>query len=151
MNYLLQINRKLLLFFIFFLIIVFTATMFFKKNYLDKKNDFYINYSKNSSYDILKPKFAINNLKEKINVTANEGNFINDDEILLKNNVLFKSSNFKIFSNDVTFDKRKQTANSKSDAIFIAEKTKIESKGFDIIDQGNIILFNGKTHLILSK
>tara|TARA_B110000438_G_scaffold282527_1_gene309668 strand:- start:28 stop:405 length:378 start_codon:yes stop_codon:yes gene_type:complete len=125
--------------------------MFFKKNYLDKKNDFYINYSKNSSYDILKPKFAINNLKEKINVTANEGNFINDDEILLKNNVLFKSSNFKIFSNDVTFDKRKQTANSKSDAIFIAEKTKIESKGFDIIDQGNIILFNGKTHLILSK
>lgn len=125
--------------------------MFFKKNYLAKKNNFYVNYSNSSSYDILKPKFAINNLKENINVTANEGNFINDDEILLKNNVLFKSSNFKIISNDVTFDKRKQTANSESDAIFIAKKTKIESKGFNIIDQGNIILFNGKTLLTLSK
>ena len=37
-----------------------------------------------SNADISEPKFAINNEKAKIYITAKEGNFLNKDEILLK-------------------------------------------------------------------
>lgn len=103
------------------------------------------------SYDILKPKFTINNEKNKIVVTANKGDFLNDNEILLKNKVLFVSKKFKIYSDKVLFNKNDQTASSENESIFLSEGTKIISKGFDIIEEGNIIQFNGKTSLTLSK
>ena len=40
---------------------------------------------------------------------------------------------------------------SKKDSIFVSEGTTIESKGFEIIDKGNTIQFNGKTKIILLK
>ena len=36
-------------------------------------------------------------IKKKYLITANEGNFLNGDEILLKKNVVFKSNKFKIY------------------------------------------------------
>ena len=104
-----------------------------------------------NSYDILKPKFTINNNKQKIAVTANEGNFLNNDKILLKNNVLFESNNFKIYSDKVLFDKKNQTATSQEKSTFVSNGTKIDSEGFNITEQGTIINFNGKTKLILNK
>ena len=150
MNLLLQINKKIIFLIICILIILFTFILFIK---IDKTNDnkFSLNIEQKTSYDILKPKFIINNSKEIINISANQGNFINKNEVLLQNNVLFESNKFKIFSNNVLFDKTNQTANSKSDSTFISKKTKIKSKGFNIIDKGNIIEFKGKTNLILSK
>lgn len=132
------------------LTILFVFILFIK---IDKTNDkkFSFGIDPKTSYDILKPKFIINNSKEIINISANEGNFINEDEVLLQNDVLFESNKFKIFSNNVLFDKTNQTANSKSDSIFISKKTKIKSKGFNIVEQGNIIQFKGKTNLTLSK
>ena len=62
----------------------------------------------NSSYDILKPKFTINNKKNKITITANQGDFLNKNEILLKNEVLFISKRFKISSDEVLFNKNNQ-------------------------------------------
>ena len=126
--------------------------LFFKNNLfltLDNKRDNIL--VENSKYDILKPKFIINNNNKKILVTADEGNFMKNNNILLTNNVLFKSKNFEIYSNEVIFNKLKQTANSKSDSIFISEGTTISSKGFEILEDGNIILFNGKSKIILSK
>ena len=102
-------------------------------------------------FDISKPKFTINNNNSNIVVTATNGNFIGENDILLKNNVLFESKNFKIYSNEVIFNKSNQTADSKSNSIFIAKGTKIKSEGFNIIENGNLIKFNGKTILILSK
>ena len=150
LNLLLQINKKIILLVICILTILFSYIIFIK---IDKKNHkkFTFNIDPKTSYDILKPKFIINNSKEIINISANEGNFINENEILLQNEVLFESDKFKIFSNNVLFDKANQTANSKSDSIFVSNKTKIKSKGFNIVDQGNIIEFKGKTYLILSK
>ena len=108
------------------------------------------NYLKDE-YDILKPKFTISNNNSNILITANNGNFIGENNILLKNNVLFKSKEFKIYSSEVLFNKSKQTANSKSDSTFFSKGTKIKSEGFNIIENGNLIKFNGKTILTLSK
>ena len=152
MNLLLQINKKIILSLICLLTIFFISILFIKIK-IDKTRDEKISFhiDQKTSYDILKPKFIINNSKEIINISANEGNFINENEVLLQNDVLFESNKFKIYSNNVLFDKTNQTANSKSDSTFISKKTKIKSKGFNIVDQGNIIEFKGKTYLTLSK
>ena len=99
--------------------------------------------------DITQPRFAINNPSQKIFVTAKEGNFIEGGKILLKNNVKFKSSNFSIESDNVTFDRKKQTAHSKNKSIFKSKNTMISSEGFNIYDNGNIINFYGKAVVIL--
>ena len=129
-----------------------SSVVFFQKLQLDKRNinNLEIDTTK-KQFDILEPKFSISKSNSKINITANEGNFINDTEILLKNNVRFKSKNFEIYSDDVTFNQHEETASSSNNSTFIAKKTKIESEGFNIIQEGNIIKFQGKTKLSLSK
>ena len=107
--------------------------------------------TQNSDYDILKPKFTINNEKEIISVTANEGDIMENNDILLKDNVLFKSKKFSIYSDNVTYNRDMQTADSNNKSVFISKKTKIISEGFNIIEQGKIIKFNGKSTLVLSK
>jgi len=104
-----------------------------------------------TNFDILNPTFTINSEQEKIIVTAENGNFINSNQILLKNNVFFESENFKIFSDEVTFNKKDQTAESNSKSKFESSGTKITSEGFRIIQQGNIIYFNGKTSLVITQ
>ena len=121
-------------------------TFYVQQNHSIKIEDEFKKVNIDNSYDILKPKFTINNNKQKIAVTANEGNFLNNDKILLQNNVLFESNNFKIYS-----DKENQTATSQEKSTFISDGTKIDSEGFDITEQGTIINFNGKTKLILNK
>ena len=58
-----------------------------------------------SNADISEPKFAINNESKKIYITAKEGNFLNQDEILLKDNVRFKSNEFSIETEKVIFNR----------------------------------------------
>ena len=99
--------------------------------------------------DITQPRFAINNPSQKIFVTAKEGNFIEGGKILLKNNVKFKSRNFSIESDNVTFDRKEQTAQSKDKSIFKSKNTMISSEGFNMYDNGNIINFYGKAVVIL--
>jgi len=99
--------------------------------------------------DITKPKFSINGEKQKISITANEGNFLTDDEILLEQNVIFQSNKFKIYSDNVVFNKKNLVASSKDKSKFISDTAQINSIGFDIIENGSIINFKGKTHLIL--
>tara|TARA_Y100000741_G_C17956448_1_gene437933 strand:- start:108 stop:458 length:351 start_codon:yes stop_codon:yes gene_type:complete len=110
-----------------------------------------IEVDQNSKFDIVKPKFTINNEKNIISVTANEGNIMDNNDILLKNDVLFQSKDFKIYSDDVVYNRKDQTAKSKNDSIFVSEKTTIKSEGFNIIEQGKIIKFNGKSKLVLSQ
>ena len=99
--------------------------------------------------DISEPKFSINSEEQKISVTANEGNFLTEDEIALEKNVIFKSNKFKIYTDNVVFNKKTLVASSQDKAKFISENTSIDSVGFDIIENGNIINFKGKTKLIL--
>ena len=99
--------------------------------------------------DISEPKFAITNKTKKIYITANEGNFLNNNEILLKDNVRFKSNDFSIETQKVVFDRNKQTAESNTKSIFKAENTTISSDGFNIHDNGNKIIFYGKSFIIL--
>ena len=99
--------------------------------------------------DITKPKFSINSKKQKISVTANEGNFITENEIMLEKNVVFKSNKFKIYSDNVVFNKKNLVASSKNKSRFISKNASIDSVGFDIIENGNIINFKGKTKLTL--
>ena len=82
-------------------------TFYVQQNHSIKIESEFKKVNIDNSYDILKPKFTINNNKQKIAVTANEGNFLNNDKILLQNNVLFESNNFKIYSDKVLFDKKK--------------------------------------------
>ena len=56
--------------------------------------------------DISEPKFSINSKEQKISVTASEGNFLNEDEIVLQKNVIFKSNKFKIYTDNVVFNKK---------------------------------------------
>ena len=82
-------------------------------------------------------------------MTANEGNFLTENEIMLEKNVIFKSDKFKIYSDNVLFNKKSLIASSKNKSKFVSDKTSIDSNGFDIIENGNIINFKGKTKLIL--
>ena len=147
MNYFLQLNKKYFLVFIIISLLSLVSFIIIKQNNLLKKNLTKNDIIKETTYDILSPNFIMNKEKEKIVITADEGNFINKNEILLKNNVVFKSENFKIFSNDVLFNKKKQTAQSKNNSTFFSDKTEINSQGFRITEDGEKIFFNGKTTL----
>ena len=99
--------------------------------------------------DILEPKFSINSKEQKISVTAKEGNFLTEDEIVLEKDVIFKSNKFKIYTDNVVFNKKTFVASSQDESKFISNNTSIDSAGFDIIENGNIINFKGKTKLVL--
>ena len=150
MNYLLQLNKSLVLIFLIFLTII-SLIFFFVKDEIFSKSEINFDTISDNSYDILNPKFTINNANEIITIQAEKGNFLNKNNILLENNVVFKSDKFKIYSSKVLFDKKNQTAYSKKNSTFISEGTTIESKGFEITDKGNTIQFNGKTKIMLLK
>ena len=150
MNYLLQLNKSLVLIFLIFLTII-SLIFFFVKDEIFSKSEIKFDTISDNSFDILNPKFTINNANEIITIQAEKGNFLNKNNILLENNVVFKSDKFKIYSSKVLFDKKNQTAYSKKNSTFISEGTTIESKGFEITDKGNTIQFNGKTKIILLK
>jgi len=147
LNYLLSIKKKyiLLAIFIFLIIVIvniFIQSIYFKNNITDNSINF-----KNSESDIIKPKFSISSNTRKIFITADEGSFLKEGEILLKKNVMFNANKFKIFSDNVRFNKKNQTASSITKSKFISNKTEIISEGFEINDFGNKINFNGKTIL----
>jgi len=150
LNYLLQLNKRLVLFFLILLTII-SLIFFLVKDEILLKSEIKFDTIGNNSFDILNPKFTINNENEIITIQAENGNFLNQNNIVLENDVVFKSDKFKIYSSKVLFDKKNQTAYSKKDSIFVSEGTTIESKGFEIIDKGNTIQFNGKTKIILLK
>ncbi len=150
MNYLLQLNKSLVLIFLIFLTII-SLIFFFVKDEIFSKSEIKFDTISDNSFDILNPKFTINNANEIITIQAEKGNFLNKNNIMLENNVVFKSDKFKIYSSKVLFDKKNQTAYSKKNSTFISEGTTIESKGFEITDKGNTIQFNGKTKIMLLK
>ena len=150
MNYLLQLNKSLVLIFLIFLTII-SLIFFFVKDEIFSKSEIKFDTISDNSSDILNPKFTINNANEIITIQAKKGNFLNKNNIVLENNVVFKSDKFKIYSSKVFFDKKNQTAYSKKNSTFISEGTTIESKGFEITDKGNTIQFNGKTKIMLLK
>ena len=148
MNFFLHINRKLifilgLLILIFFLFVIFTKQI----NLLYIKPD--TDKMRISNADIEKPKFAINNETKKIYITANEGNFLDKNKILLNKNVRFKSNDFSIETEKVIFNRSEQTAQSKTKTYFKAENTTISSDGFDIFEKGNKIVFYGNSFVVL--
>ena len=148
MNFLLSLNKRVFLIvsfiFIFFILFIFSLN-FFESND-NSENKFYIN---KKTSDISEPKFSINSKKQKISVTANEGNFLTEDEIILEKNVIFKSNKFKIYTDNVVFNKKTLVASSQDESKFISNNTSIDSAGFDIIENGNIINFKGKTKLVI--
>ena len=148
MNFLLSLNKKIFLIvsfiFIFFILFIFSLN-FFESND-NSENKIYIN---KKTSDISEPKFSINSKKQKISVTANEGNYLTEDEIILEKNVIFKSNKFKIYTDNVVFNKKTLVASSQDESKFISNNTSIDSAGFDIIENGNIINFKGKTKLVL--
>lgn len=148
MNFLLTFNKTTLLISSFFIISI--ICFFISFTYIQSKKIADIEISiNNKTADISKPKFSINSNKQKISVTANEGNFLTENEIMLEKNVIFKSDKFKIYSDNVLFNKKSLIASSKNKSKFVSDKTSIDSNGFDIIENGNIINFKGKTKLIL--
>ena len=152
MNRLLQLNKKLLLFILFGISLIFIFVITLNKTE-SSFNEILINEEDTTDtiFDIINPSFTINNNNEKISVKAKKGNFIGEDTILLKNNVVFQSSQFKLISNMAIFNQKNQTAESTETSEFQSEGTYILSEGFKITKNGDIILFNGKTILILDK
>ena len=148
MNFLLSLNKKIFLIFAFVFIIL--ILFVFSLNFIEStdKSQNKISLDKQTS-DISEPKFSINSKEKKISVTANEGNFLSEDEIALEKNVIFKSNKFKIYTDNVVFNKKTLVASSHDKAKFISNNTSIDSAGFDIIENGNIINFKGKTKLVL--
>ena len=148
MNFFLFINRKfifisgIILFCLFILIIFFKQTNLSYEKVKNIKN-------KSSNADISEPKFSINNNSNQIFITATEGNFLNKNEILLKDNVRFKSNDFSIETDKVIFNRDKQTAQSSSRSLFKSKNTSITSDGFDIYDKGDKIIFYGNSYIIL--
>ena len=148
MNFLLSLNKKIFLIFsfVFIILILFVFSLNFIENNNNSQNQITIN---KKTSDISEPKFSINSEEQKISVTANEGNFLTEDEIALEKNVIFKSNKFKIYTDNVIFNKKTLVASSQDESKFISDKTSINSTGFDIIENGNIINFKGKTKLVL--
>ena len=149
MNKLLQVNKKLLLFLLLVIIVIFIATIILNKTDISL-NQAIKKKSTGPDFDIINPSFTINN-KQKISVKAEKGNFISDQKILLENNVMFKSSKFKIQTNKAIYNKLNQEVNSNAMTRFQSEGTIIVSEGFKITENGNVIFFNGKTKLNLDK
>ena len=148
MNFFLHINRKFIIFFGAIIIFLFLIIIFYKQINL---NNIIIESTiiGSSNADISKPKFSINNESKKIYITASEGNFINKDEVLLKENVRFKSNDFSIETEKVIFNRNKQTAKSKTKSMFKSKNATITSNGFNIHDNGNKIIFYGNSYIIL--
>ena len=148
MNLLLSLNKRIFLIFSFLFIIL--ILFLFLSNLIEStdnsKNKITIN---KKTSDISEPKFSINSEEQKISVTAKEGNFLTEDEIALEKNVIFKSNKFKIYTDNVVFNKKTLVASSQDNSKFVSDKTSIDSAGFDIIENGNIINFKGKTKLVL--
>ena len=119
MNFLLSLNKKYILFFTFLISFLFFILFFFK--YYTSNNNVNLSNVVLSSADIIEPRFAINGINQKIFVTAKEGNFIDDNKILLKKNVVFKSNNFSIKTDNVMFNRLDQTATSNSKS-FLSKK-----------------------------
>ena len=148
MNFLLHINKSLVFLFglaiiVFFLIIIFSKQITF--------DDIELSVLKKSlpSVDIAEPKFAINNETTRIYISAKEGNFLNNDEILLNKDVRFNSNEFSIETEKVIFNRNKQTAISKTRSLFKSKNTIISSDGFNIYDKGNKIIFYGNSSVVL--
>ena len=136
---------------IILLLVIFSIFLIVSKNISTKKITNFNETENKMNSDIINPKFTLNNKKKTIKVTAEEGNFISKNLIILKNNVLLDSDKFSISSNEVLFDNKNQTAKSTEKSEFLSKKTKITSQGFTITDKGNKIEFKGKTKLLLDK
>ena len=149
MNKLLQLNKNTLIFILFLISLFILSSIIIKKT--NKSYEEVIIDDTQSSFDMVNPRFTINNEKEKISVKAKNGNFIGKNIILLENDVLFKSINFQLSSNKVFFNQKDETAESDEFSVFKSDGTIIKSEGFKITENGDIILFNGKTILILNK
>tara|TARA_B100000579_G_C22096869_1_gene517065 strand:- start:13 stop:462 length:450 start_codon:yes stop_codon:yes gene_type:complete len=142
LNFLLSLNKKYILTLsILFFISLFLFLIFRYLYQAETNEQVYTNIV--SNIDITEPKFAINRDDEKIFVSAKEGNFIDTNKILLKKEVLFKSNNFIIETEKVIFDRKEQTATTKTNSIFKSKNTIISSEGFDIYDNGSKIKFTG--------
>ena len=148
MNSLLSINKRSILIVSVILLTLFVF-IFSLQFYETLKLDNYQDTEIVSDVDITDPRFAINGDNQKILVSAKEGNFIDTNKILLQREVKFKSNNFSIETEKVIFDRKAQTAESKSFSKFNSEKTEISSEGFNIYDNGNKINFNGNSVIIL--
>ena len=148
MNFFLHINRNFIILLGALAVIFFILIVFYEQTNL---NSFRFEEKTNSlsDADISEPKFAINNETKKIYITASEGNFLNKDEVLLRNNVRFKSNNFSIETDKVVFNRNQQTAQSKTRSLFKSKNITISSDGFNIHDKGNKIIFHGNSYIIL--
>ena len=147
MNFFLHINRKFIILFGAIIIFVFLIIIFFKQ--INLNNIIEDTVISSSNADISEPKFSINNESKKIYITASQGNFINKDEVLLNENVRFKSNDFSIETEKVIFNRDKQTAKSKTKSMFKSKDATITSDGFNIHDKGNKIIFYGNSYIIL--
>ena len=149
MNFFLHINRKFIILFGAIIIFLFLIIVFFKQINLNNNIILEDTVKSSSNADISEPKFAINNKSKKIYITASQGNFINKDEVLLNENVRFKSNDFSIETEKVIFNRDKQTAKSKTKSMFKSKNATITSDGFNIHDKGNKIIFYGNSYIIL--
>ena len=148
LNFFLHINRKFIILFGAIIIFLFLIIIIYKQ--INLNNIIIENTIKSSSNaDISEPKFAINNESKKIYITASQGNFINKDEVLLNENVRFKSNDFSIETEKVIFNRDKQTAKSETKSMFKSKNATITSDGFNIHDKGNKIIFYGNSYIIL--
>tara|TARA_B100001057_G_scaffold392380_1_gene400918 strand:+ start:218 stop:667 length:450 start_codon:yes stop_codon:yes gene_type:complete len=148
LNFFLYINKKLIFFVGLGFIIIF-VTLIFSKQINLSQIEIEISKEQLKNVDISEPKFTINNFSKKIYITAKEGNFLNKNEILLQDNVKFKSNDFIIETEKVIFNRNQQTAQSTSKSLFKSENTIIISNGFDIYEKGNKIIFYGNSSIIL--
>ena len=147
MNSFLHINRKFIILFGAIIIFLFLIIIFYKQ--INLNNIIEDTVISLSNADISEPKFSINNESKKIYITASQGNFINKDEVLLNENVRFKSNDFSIETEKVIFNRDKQTAKSKTKSMFKSKNATITSDGFNIHDKGNKIIFYGSSYIIL--
>ena len=151
MNIILQIKSNVFLITILLLFFLTIGIFLFQTKQVKELNTLNNLKLNNNNYDISKPKFTINNHKRKISVSAKGGNFINENEVMLYEEVKFVSKKFRILSNNVLFNKKYQTAKSEANSTFISNKTEIKSQGFSLIEDGAVIRFKGKTNLLISK
>ena len=148
MNFLISIDKKILFIFITCLIIIINILIFY--SYINDEKSFPGSGELPTNVsDIVKPQFSISGKNSEIFITAKNGNFIDEEKILLENNVKFKSKKFQLISDNVIFDRKNLIASSKNKSKFSSKNTSITSAGFDITDNGNIINFKGQTVLII--
>jgi len=145
-NILFKINQPILI--AFFSLMIFIIIFYLYSQI--EKNDEIITTNHKADIDIINPRFTKEKKnKDNLEVVAKKASYLSKDKMFLEGEVNYKSNEFTLESDMVSFNRLNFDASSKQKTYFKSKKISIEAEGFKVINKGDIISFTGKSLIII--